>query len=184
MNSSKHIPRIITWGIIALLLALVAVKVLFIGHYKVPQNGMYPLIPAGSSIWTAKRAYGNPSNVRRGDVIVFTATEDSQQFVYIWRVVGLPGESIHTSGDLLSINGTEAQRQPVRNADQKKIFREQIGNLSYEVAFDESPGEAPPESSVTVPDGHFFVLGDNRHDAHDSRYMGTIPFASIVGRKL
>jgi signal peptidase I len=183
MANTAKVTRIVVWSVTALLLVAVGVKVLFIGYYKIPQNGMYPTLPAGSLIWTAKRAYKSAADVKRGDVIVFTADEGGEHYIYIWRVVGLPGESVHALGDEVTINNQPVQRQPVREAGNQKIFKEQLGDVAFEVALGESAGELP-EVTVTVPEGHFFVLGDNRHDAHDSRYMGPIAFTAIVGKKL
>jgi len=145
---------------------------------------MYPGFPAGSGVFTVKRAYPDASSVKRGDVVVFVREENGQRYNYIWRVVALPGERVVASGESLSINGQEVQRRRLREADGKSIFQEQIGDASYEVAFDLSPRSQPPAVSVTVPAEQFFVMGDNRFDARDSRYFGPIPFSSIIGRKL
>jgi signal peptidase I len=64
------------------------------------------------------------------------------------------------------------------------VFREQIGDISYEVAFDQQPASQPPDVSVTVPSGQFFVMGDNRFGARDSRYFGPVTFSSIIGKQL
>jgi len=166
------------------LLTILAVKTFLIGYSRIPQNGMYPTLPAGSRLFIPRHAYSDPSKVRRGDIIVFKRQENGQTYHYIWRVVGLPGEKIEATGESLTINGRAVERQPVRESDGKRILREQIGNLAYQVAFDISPRNSPPDSSVTVPAGEFFVMGDNRFDARDSRYFGPIPFASIIGKKL
>jgi signal peptidase I len=171
-------------SIIAIALVLLAGKSLFISSYRIPQNGMYPGLPAGIRIFAAKRAYSDASNVKRGDIVVFVREENGQRYNYIWRVVALPGERIETSGESLTVNGQAAQRERLREADGKTVFREQIGEASYEVAFDDSPRHLLPDVSVTVPPNHFFVMGDNRFDARDSRYFGPIEFTSIIGRKL
>jgi len=103
---------------------------------------------------------------------------------YIWRVVALPGDKVEASGDVLIINGQPVQRQRVRGADGTVIFREQLGDAAYEVAFDTAPRSRPPDVSVTVPPDQFFVMGDNRFGAYDSRYFGPIAFSSIIGKKL
>jgi type IV secretory pathway protease TraF len=56
--------------------------------------------------------------------------------------------------------------------------------VSYEVAFDASPLDRPPDASVKVSPDQFFVMGDNRLDAPDSRLFGPISFSSIIGKKL
>jgi signal peptidase I len=145
---------------------------------------MYPSLPARSTIFTSKRPYASASSVKRGDIIVFVHQENGQRYNYIWRVVALPGEKVEASGESLAINGQPVQRQRIRESDGKVVFREQIGDVSYEVAFDASPRVRPPDTTVTVLPDQFFVMGDNRFDARDSRFFGLISFRSIIGRKL
>lgn len=188
MPSQCTIAKLLIWGSvvgsIALLVAFVAARLFFFGFYVIPQNGMYPGLPAGSRLFTIKRAYFDVSRAKRGDIVVFVREENGQRYNYIWRVIGLPGEKVEASGESLVINGQAVQRQRVREAESKTIFREQLGDVTYEVSFDSSPRYRPPDVSVTVPAGEFFVMGDNRFDARDSRYFGPIPFSSIIGRKL
>ncbi len=184
MPTTSKTKRIAAWGIIAALLALLTIKTYFIDYYPIPQNGMYPTLPAGSSAFTVKRAYSGAASVKRGDIVVFVREENGQHYNYIWRVVALPGDKVETSGEALTINGQPVQRQRVREADGMWVFREQIGDATYEVAFDTSPRSLPPDSSVTVPPEQFFVMGDNRFHARDSRYFGPISFSSIIGKKL
>ena len=168
----------------ACLLAIFAIKTFFIGYYRVPQNGMFPGLPAGSNLFALKRSYSNASSVKRGDIVVFVREENGQRFNYIWRVVALPGEKVDASGESLSIDGQPVQRQRIREADGKTVFREQIGGVSYEIAFAPSARYRPIDVSVTVPPDQFFVMGDNRYDARDSRYFGPIALSSIIGKKL
>ena len=178
------LKRILVWSGIAVVLALVAIKAFLINYYRIPQNGMYPSLPAGSIVFTTKRPYSDTSSVKRGDIIVFVREENGQRYNYIWRVVAVPGERVETSGELLVINGQTVQRQRLREVDGKVVFREQIGDISYEVAFDQRPVDRPPDVSVTVPADQFFVMGDNRFGARDSRHFGPVPFTSIIGKKL
>lgn len=183
--SGKTIQKVVVRGIIVIGLLLLVVRTYFVGYYRIPQNGMYPGLPAGSHFFTSRHAYSTAADVKRGDIVVFNREEDGQRYVYIWRVIGLPGEKVETSGDSLTINGQPVQRQHLREADGKTVFREQIGGTAYEVAFESSPDHLlPPDVSIIVPPGQFFVLGDNRLDARDSRSFGPIPFTSIIGKKL
>lgn len=184
MANQSRSQKVLVWSLIAVLLAALAVKTFLIGYYRIPQNGMYPGLPAGSSLFTARRAYSSPANVKRGDIIVFVHERDGGQYNYIWRVVGLPGEKVEASGESLVINGQPVQREQVREADGKTVFREHIGNISYEVAFERSPEFRPPDVSLTIPADQFFVMGDNRYNAQDSRQIGPVPFRSIIGKKL
>jgi signal peptidase I len=180
----SKIAKTITWISVAVLLALLAIRTFFIGLYRIPQNGMYPGLPAGSRFLVVKQAYSGTSKVKRGDIVVFMRKGNGQRYNYIYRVVALPGEKVEASGESLSINGEAVRRARIRETDGKTIFREQIGDVSYEVSFDQSPRSRPPDASVTVPPDQFFVMGDNRFDARDSRYFGPVTFRSIIGKKL
>lgn len=184
MSTESKAKKFASWSIIAVLLVVLGIKTFFIEYYRIPQNGMYPGLPAGSSLFAAKRAYAGVSSVKRGDIVIFVREENGQRYNYIWRVIALPGEKVEASGEALNINGQPVQRQRIREADGKTIFREQIGDAIYEIAFDTSSSSHPPDASLTVPPDQFFVMGDNRFDARDSRYFGPIAFSSIIGKKL
>jgi len=181
-NSTKIILLLCGAGLVCLL-ALIAGKMLFHSYYLY-QNGMYPTLPASSLMIAANRPYSGIANVKRGDIIVFVREEKGNRYNYIWRVVALPGDKVQTKGNTLLINGKATQRERVREADGMSIYREHIGDASYEVAFDRSPEQQPPDVTMIVPSYHFFVMGDNRCNAYDSRYLGPVPFSTIIGRKL
>lgn len=168
------------------LLALGATRLILAGRwYRIPQNGMYPGLPAGSYLLVQPHAYRSPSDVRRGDIVVFERTENAARYVYIWRVVGLPGDSVQTTGPRVAVNGHDLPRQRIRDDGAVAIFREANGEASYEVAYangTEAPD--PPAASLTLQADQFFVLGDNRYNARDSRYFGPVSFEAIIGRML
>ena len=176
--------KIIAWSVLIVVLALLALKTLFIGYYRIPQNGMYPTLPAGSVLFTIRHPYSDISRVKRGDIIVFVREQNGERYNYIWRVIGLPGDKVETFGELLIINGQSAAHERLADADGKSVFREQVGTVSYKIAFDPPTQERPPDVSVTVPADHVFVMGDNRFNAFDSRRFGPISFSSIIGKKL
>jgi signal peptidase I len=180
-----RISKIILVSVAAALLPiLVLVKTFFVTYYTIPQNGMYPSLPSGSMFLATRHPYAAPSHVRRGDIVVFTRDEGDQRYNYIWRVVGLPGDTIETAGTSLTINRQPVARERVREEHGTAIFRERMGEATYEIAISQAPRAPPPDASVTVPPDHFFVMGDNRLNALDSRYFGPIPYGTIIGRKL
>jgi len=173
----------VMWSLVAAGLVILVIKLAFIGYYRIPQNGMYPVLPAGSRLFTLRRAYSDASQVKRGDIIVFVRDQGGQRYFYIWRVIGLPGDVIATAGETLTINSQPVAREFVREEQGSEIFREHLGDVSFEVAFAHSPKTQPPDAFLTVPSGHFFVMGDNRFNALDSRYFGPVAFSTIIGRK-
>jgi signal peptidase I len=183
-SRSTKAAQIVIWSTVVVVLGLFATKTFFIGFYHLPQNGMYPGYPKGARFFTDKGAYANASSVKRGDIIVFLREDKGESYIYVWRVIALPGETVEASGESLSVNGQPVTRQHLRDVAGAAIYREQLGDISYEVAFDKVPRSVPPEASGTVPPDHFFVMGDNRLQASDSRYLGPIAFSSIIGKKL
>lgn len=179
---SKRIKQLII-GLVIIAVAIAA-KTFLIAHYRIPQNGMYPGLPAGSGLWLYKRAYSAPTQVKRGDIVVFTHLQNGQPYVYIWRVIGLPGDTIIAAGESLIVNGRPVLRERMREEDGAVIFGEKIDEATFEVAFAQTAKQRPPDASLTVPPNHFFVMGDNRLTAYDSRYFGPISFDSIIGKKL
>ena len=94
---------------------------------------------------------------QRGDIVVFHIT-DREGADLVKRVVGLPGETVEVRDGRVYIDGTLLPEP-------------------YLTKFDESD-----EGPVSVPEGHYFVLGDNRAVSYDSRYMGPIRMEQIVGK--
>jgi signal peptidase I len=146
---------------------------------------MYPSLPAGSYLLVAPHPYRASSEVSRGDVVMFVRNENGAEYRYIWRVVGLPGDSVKAAGQAVAINGNELPKQAVREDGALAIFRETNGSASYEVAYPRvADGQEPPPASLTVPPNTFFLMGDNRYNARDSRYFGPIALEAIIGRKV
>ena len=144
---------------------------------------MYPNVAAGSRLIALRKPYGNASQVQRGDIVIISWVEDGAEIKYIWRVVGLPGDRIQTSLNSVSVNGKPLPLTKLRADGAGVIFSEANGPARYEVFYENDPKWIPPEIDIVVPAEHYFVLGDNRHQAgKDSRTIDTIPFKSIVVR--
>lgn len=108
---------------------------------------------------------------KRFDVIVFEAKEDTN---YIKRIIGIPGDRIAYENDELLING-EKYEEPYLDEYKKAL----LGNdtLTHDFTLDQNLGE------IAVPEGHYFVLGDNRHNSIDSRdpSVGFVPMDKLLG---
>ncbi len=128
-------------------------------------SSMEPTISKGETITINRGAYskGGP---RRWDVIVFTHPETKKPWVA--RIVGLPGETIDIRAEGVFI-GDRLQVQP-----------ENIKSIKY---LPQIPG-IPTKVSLphVIASGEYFFLGDNSSAARDSRYSGTVPLSSIIGR--
>jgi len=124
----------------------------------------------------------------RGDVVVFRFPEDPS-VNYIKRAIGLPGDKIVYTNKTLYINGNqvpqyglepEMMRESNQRLTQMKKVTENLEGTKYSIYLD--PASAQQTFEVTVPDHHYFVMGDNRDRSNDSRYWGFVPDENLVGR--
>lgn len=143
------------------------------------------------------------SEVRRGDIVVFEYPED-RSLSYAKRVVGLPGDRISYYDKRLRINDEEVQSRRIADYVHKdrsipsRQYLERLGEHEYAILIDpETPAaiavvKAFPYRercaytaeglSCRVPEGHYFVLGDNRDNSSDSRVWGFVPAINIIGK--
>ncbi|MES0879445.1 signal peptidase I [Roseibium sp. SCP14] len=131
--------------------------------------------------------------IERGDVLVFKLPSDNS-VDYVKRVVGLPGDTIQMFDGVLHINGEPTERERIddfieqgSSTGARRIprFRETLPNgVSYETLDLTSRGSLDNTREYSVPQGHYFVLGDNRDNSIDSRVLsriGFVPLANITG---
>jgi signal peptidase I len=124
---------------------------------------------------------------RRGDIVVFLYPEN-REIRNVKRVVGLPGDTVRVEGNDVYVNGKKLEHRPIAasaqipavNVDQ--LTSETNGKATYRIqlAGDEEKTVSYPEAKV--PQGHCFVLGDNRGHSADSRRYGFVPLGDILGR--
>lgn len=155
----------------ALVVALVVKTFLFQAFY-IPSASMEPTLDKGDRVLVNKLSY-DLHDVNRGDVIVFELDPDQVGpdgiKDLIKRVIGLPGDVIETRDGVVYVND-RAVAEPYLSE----------GTITG----DPADGQNPSIERQTVPEGHVYVLGDNRSNSADSRYpyRGPIPIDSIVGR--
>ena len=177
--------------------------------FRIPSGSMEPNLYDGDFILTSKYSYGiklpvlrstiiPTGSVQRGDVIVFRYPQNPSLH-YIKRVIGLPGDHIRYDHDQVWINGEAQPLEPV--GETREITREYEGGLKITIPavtyketlggrehlaqlYPQHPNTRPGmvEGSLTVPEGHYFVMGDNRDDSEDSRAWGFVPEANLVGK--
>lgn len=176
--------------------------------HPVPTGSMKPTILEGDVIWENKMAYdlqvpftdisllrtGEP---KRGDIIVFTSEVAKKRLIK--RLIGLPGDTIQIHKNNLFINGTVAEYiktdeiKPTRQTDQEQgIYAlESFTDLEpHPVHIKDKNSKYPPIfrgpncqelTTYTIPEDHYFFLGDNRDNSSDSRCIGYIPRSEIRG---
>jgi len=165
--------------------ALVVLRVFFFRPFDAPSVSMAPSVNQGDYFLVAQRAYA-AHDPQRGDVIVFNWTDGS----YVKRIIGIPGDRVQMRGGMLFLNGKVVPRRRVDNPDADVMsltpgvqYRETLpGGRTYRTI---DTGITPQDDTAEfhVPQGRYFVLGDNRDNSSDSRLdMGFVAREDIVGR--
>jgi signal peptidase I len=192
----------------ALLLALVIRTFLF-QPFSIPSGSMRPTLLEGDYLFVTKWAYGYSryslpfgldlfsgriwsAEPKRGDVVVFKFPPNPS-IDYIKRLVGLPGDHIQVKDGQVFINGVGVPREKVGQIDNPDVtevdrpvdvYRETLPNgVSYDT-LDLSPTSIGDNTrEFIVPEGHYFMMGDNRDNSSDSRFtVGYVPAENLVGR--
>jgi signal peptidase I len=152
---------------------------------KFTSGSMLPTLQAGDHIIIDKAAYNN-SHPAYGDIVAFM--EPSSEEFWAFRIVGLPGDTVLIQNELISINGESPDVQLLNpNASQTYIYNERLpNNRIYKIYKFINPTEGCiiNTENIIVPDESYFVLGDNRSDAYDSRYIGVVSKNRIKGKLL
>jgi len=178
-NSENNLERNITAGkrtilILGIILCSYVLNLYFplalgirtyvVQAFKIPSGAMRLTLIEGDRLFVDKSAYKN-SAPQRGDIAVFVYPKDDTRD-FIKRVIGLPGESLEIREGKILINGQKLSSSPI------------ISNFYY----DNKGPNAQPGMVIDIPDGHYFVLGDNSQSSSDSRFWGFVPKENFIGR--
>ncbi len=127
------------------------------------------------------------SPVKRGDIVVFRYPEDPSQ-TFVKRVIGEPGDRIRFGEQQLYLNGKAVTEGYVRHKsgyiDPYRDNFPSLPNISLSEAATIMLEQNVENGELLVPDGHYFVMGDNRDNSSDSRYWGFVPRRLVVGKPL
>ena len=194
----------------ALIIAILFRSLLF-QPFSIPSGSMLPTLLIGDYLFVSKYSYGYSKHslpfspplfshrimgqdVKRGDVIVFKLPRDNRTD-YIKRVVGLPGDTIQVQNGQLYLNGSAVAREkiedfvsPQADGENLKItqYVETLPNgVRYRTLDLVENGRGDNTAIFNVPQGYYFVMGDNRDNSMDSRFsraVGFVPYENIVGR--
>ena len=176
------------------LLVVLVVRSFVVEPFQIPSGSMRPTLEIGDFILVNKFTYGlrlpvtntkliDIGEPKRGDVMVFRFPQDPS-VNFIKRVIGLPGDRIRYEGKQLYINGEAVPKELVNESDtdqlEEVLLQESLGDTTHPIYNDfRDPG--PQMRELRVPEGHYFMMGDNRDHSNDSRYWGFVPEENIVG---
>jgi len=196
--------------LIAVLIAL-GVRTVAYEPFNIPSGSMIPTLLVGDYLFVSKFSYGYSryslpfslplikgrifySEPKRGDVMVFKLPTDTS-IDYIKRIIGLPGDTVQLKNSVLYVNDKPVKREKVDdfispngigNYDRTPRYKETLPNGKSYFTLEVTEKTIFDNTAVyTVPENHFFAMGDNRDRSKDSRYLddvGFIPRNNLVGR--
>jgi len=162
--------------------------------FRIPANSMAPTLVIGNIVIVKKIGYGsygsfglsvydstisNSKKLTRGDVYVFQYSK--KNVPYIKRLIGLPGDQINIDGNDVYLNGEVIQTTQLSTDSEYTIYQEILDDKTYKIRRKNNKFSSQ-FFSLTVPEGHYFFMGDNRSNSADSRHFGTIPEDDLIGR--
>ena len=160
--------------LIAFVLAMF-IRTFFFQAFKIPSGSMRPTLVEGDRLLVNKLRYGARvpllrqrlpgfSKPKRGDVVVFAYPEDRKRD-FIKRLIALGGETVEIKSGDIYINGQRVKDPRIKNT--YYYNRGDYGGMNQR---------------IKIPQGYYFVLGDNSGSSHDSRYWGFMPESDLIGR--
>ena len=157
----------------------------------VPTGSMQPTIAVGDRILINKLAYDirvpftrvslvKLADPERGDIIIFESERAGNRLVK--RVVGVPGDVVALQDNVLYLNGKPLQYELQQEHTGYADYREDLAGIAHTIRLMATPSSLHNFKPVTVPDGYYLAMGDNRDNSADSRVIGFIPRDEIIGR--
>ena len=162
--------------------------------FQIPSKSMVPTLLKGDFILVNKWAYGlrlpvlrnkflEVGEPQRGDVMVFFPPHEERYFIK--RVVGLPGDEIRVINGILYVNGEKMTQQKIdqqADAPNALVMSENLLGVEHQIQKRNVPTRNSLNFAAVVPEGHYFMMGDNRDNSSDSRVWGPVPESRIVGQ--
>jgi|SRR3954447_3501977 signal peptidase I len=166
--------------------------------FQIPSESMENTLLVGDYLLVNKLCYGELGagryvmpyqRIKRGDIVVFHYPVDPKQH-FVKRVIGLPGDRLRLVNKKVFINGTPLEEsyvrflEPPNNLFRDNFPRTDVPAYGLEGKWWLEMRKLVEDGQLIVPEGNYFVMGDNRDDSQDSRYWGFVPRENIIGRPL
>ncbi len=200
-SDEAHEPKIVEYAksFFPILLIVFFLRSFLAEPFRIPSGSMKPTLLTGDFVLVNKFAYGirlplfgtklmAKGNPQRGDVLVFRYPVNTK-INFIKRVIALPGDNVKYKDKTLYINDKEmpkAFQEQVNDwndygyEQSLKLFTEKLNGIEHAVYID--PQRPNQSVEITVPEGHYFVMGDNRDNSDDSRSWGFVADELIIGK--
>lgn len=165
--------------------------------FTIPSESMLPTLEVGDYIVVNKFSYGfrlpvigtkilEMDDPERGDVMVFKFPENPK-INFIKRVVALPGDTLKYENKRLYINGEKVEEILMDSSEnlsssQARQYIENIDGVEHAIRKRLGASGFNTQTEWLVPEGHYFVMGDNRDNSNDSRFWGTVPDELVMGK--
>ena len=208
VSGPLHTPHLVTTlgtdmiGSVQSLLGTVVIAIFVITFvvqaFQIPSESMQDTLLVGDYLLVNKLCYGGKGlgdhlmayqTIKRGDIIVFHYPVDPQQH-FVKRVIGVPGDHLRMVSKKVLINGRPLDEpyvhflEPPNNLFRDNFPRTDIPAIGLEGKWWLEMRKLVEDGQLIIPEGHYFVMGDNRDDSQDSRYWGFVPRENIIGRPL
>jgi signal peptidase I len=180
-----------------IVLIVLLLRSFLVEPFRIPSGSMMPTLLVGDFILVNKFTYGlrlpvlhtkivELGNPQRGDIVVFRFPKDPT-VDYIKRIVGLPGDHVAYYHKQISLNGEPVKQTRLGDYEgsgvwgAEALMNEDLGAANHDILVRKGEPSAK-EGEFTVPEGHYFVMGDNRDNSNDSRFWGAVPEGNLVGK--
>ena len=180
-------------------LIVLVLRSFIVEPFRIPSNSMMPTLLTGDFILVNKFNYGirlpvfdtkivDLGSPERGDVVVFRFPEDPST-PFIKRVVGVPGDRIGYYDKILYVNDELMEQSSIglytgvgsgSAMSGASLRLERLSDVEHRILI--QPQAHTVQGTAVIPEGHYFVLGDNRDNSRDSRYWGTVADELLIGK--
>ncbi len=196
-QDSRNVPNAISTlveyarSFLPVLLFVLVIRSFVFEPFRIPSGSMMPTLLDGDFIFVKKYSYGlrlpvtetkiiETGEPKRGDVVVFRLPSEPS-VNYIKRVIGLPGDEVRFEQQRLTINGVRVDLQASgEDHDGIPVYRENLDGREHEMLI-RNPSYSKKDGVYNIREGEYFMMGDNRDNSSDSRFLGAIPEEYLVG---
>jgi len=189
-------PESLQW-LLGIVVIAVFIVTFIVQAFQIPSESMENTLLTGDYLLVDKLHFGADdflghllpySKVKRCDIVVFHYPLDPRLH-FVKRVIGVPGDHIRLINRRVYVNGVPQAETYVHYSRPHDAYRDEFPRLDFlpsglSGAWWKEMQKLVEDDQLIVPEGNYFVMGDNRDDSSDSRYWGFVPQENIVGRPL